>query len=830
MTHARTTRVLAAVALALGLCAALLACGAGEDTASRLAKAAEHVRAGETEEALIELRAALKADPKNAEVNFQIAKLLHRQEQIPDAVFFYEEAIRLDPKHEDARLILAFLMLGDDVDYAQRLVDEVIARNPKNALAWVRRSDIALARSDSDAALSAALTAAEVAPDDARTQIQLGLVHRARIRKLELLGEPVPDALFADALAAFERAGKGKDDSPDHQTVVSAWVERGNLLASWEARRAEAPAAYQEAFAFAQKVGGSQDLALQAAIEHAQRTRNRELRRWALEQRIALHPAHLRSWHQLAALVDPPEAERSTVLEKLIATRPADARAHAAYARDLVARKQLDAALAHLDAVAPTVSAPEVALLAKLEIALDAHREDVARAAAARLAKDYGGSLESHMGSSLILRRELRFKEAADEIQSAMDGFGETPRLLGSLAELRLLQGDTDAALGAAERGLSANANGLEQLSLLRVQARAQLRRGANEAALTTFQKMGKITGGRVATPDLVPFAQALYATQRDAQGRQLLDIALGLPEPPVDAIVLFARREGERDAKRAEELLGAAIAKQPENPTLLEEAARFDLAAGRIEQAKSRLDAAIAAMPEYAPLHLMLGRVLWAKGDYAGTIRSVEEAMRLAPDSPSPVAATLLVNAYGKLGRVDDAIAKLESEHAAHKLGIGGQVLLGRLLTAKGVNDRAIALLEQITAAAPTLAGPKNDLAYLLVLEKRDLDRALSLAQEARAALPNVGSVADTLGFAYLAKNLPQAALPQFDEAIGLADASSPEWATAQFHRALALRALGRADDSRAAAEASLSVASFPEQGAAKTLLEELNASAKQG
>jgi tetratricopeptide (TPR) repeat protein len=803
----------------------LAGCGVGERAAPRLAKANELIAAGQLEEAEFELRKALEAEPKNAEVNYQLAKLLHREERIPDAVFFYEEALRLDPRHADAALTLAFLMLGDDVGYSERLVDGVIERDPKNALAWVRRSDIALARGDADAALAAALTAAELAPRSARTQIQAGLVHRARIRKHLLLKQPVPDSIYEQALAAFERASQGEDDSPDHQTLAMAWVERANTFSSWPARVGEAAAAYREAFEAAQRLGGGYDAALDGALAHARRTKDAELQRWALEKGVEVHPERLELWQRLAQATEQPGATSSPTLERLISVRARDARAHSTYARDLAARGRSKDALAHLDAVAPKLDAPAVARLAQVEIAAAAGDLDAAKAAAARLAKEHAGSLEDRIAKAEILARDRKYAAAADALDGAIDAYGGTAQLHLRLAELRLLAADAEAALEAAEAGLSVASSPLHKLALLRVQSRAQLARGAFDAAAVSFGRMREITQGKVASKDLVPYAQALYATGREGAARSLLETALTIEPPPIEAVVLYARREGVKETERAEKLVAAALEQHPQNPTLLEEAARFDLAAGRAKQAVQRLEAALESAPDYAPLHVTLARVRFQTGDTDGAIASAEQALRLDPSSPNPIAARVLVAAYAQAGKVEEAVARLGAAHKDGKLGIGSQVLLARLLAAQQKRDEAIAVLENVAKAAPNLAGPKNDLAYLLIASGRDLDRALSMAQEARAALPNLGPVADTLGFAYLAKQLPDAALPQFEEAVNLAEHGSPEWGIAQLHRAQALAELKRTDDARAAAEAALSAAKFPEQAEAQKLLDSLKA-----
>jgi tetratricopeptide (TPR) repeat protein len=183
-------------------------------------------------------------------------------------------------------------------------------------------------------------------------------------------------------------------------------------------------------------------------------------------------------------------------------------------------------------------------------------------------------------------------------------------------------------------------------------------------------------------------------------------------------------------------------------------------------------------------------------------------------------MSARVLVAAYTQLGQAGEATRRLKDSHAQGKLGTGGQMLLASLLQEAGDAPSAIEILDGVVERSPELAGPKNDLAYLLVSSGRDLDRALSLAQEARAALPTVGGVADTLGYAYLSKKLPDAALPQFEEAVSLAEPKSAEWGLAQLHRAQALHVLGRQDEAAEAARAALEAASFSEQRQARELL----------
>jgi tetratricopeptide (TPR) repeat protein len=123
-----------------------------------------------------------------------------------------------------------------------------------------------------------------------------------------------------------------------------------------------------------------------------------------------------------------------------------------------------------------------------------------------------------------------------------------------------------------------------------------------------------------------------------------------------------------------------------------------------------------------------------------------------------------------------------------------------------------------------PGMAAAQNDLAYLLARRGESLPEATELAQEARANRPDSFQIADTLGYVYLRRELSEAALVQFDAAIELSESESSGWATAQFHRGLALRELGRHAEAIAAIEQALaSGADFAQAREAHQVLAEL-------
>ena len=82
------------------------------------------------------------------------------------------------------------------------------------------------------------------------------------------------------------------------------------------------------------------------------------------------------------------------------------------------------------------------------------------------------------------------------------------------------------------------------------------------------------------------------------------------------------------------------------------------------------------------------------------------------------------------------------------------------------GYHEQAIEHYEVAIGHDPNLAQAKNNLAFLLATADEDLDRALDLAQEAKARLPDSPYAADTLGWVLYRRGIPSAAISYLKEA----------------------------------------------------------------
>ncbi|MCL4685933.1 tetratricopeptide repeat protein [Myxococcota bacterium] len=811
------------VALALG-------CQSDEQRlAEHLARAESYAAEGQASEALLELRNALRIDPQSAEINARIAELLKRQEQYEDALFFYREAHRLAPDQSEAALQLARLLLGNDLEEAKALAEDVLAREPDNSLAHIVRSEVALAEGDGSGALQHARRVVELEPDSFAAHMHLGVTYRALLRGRTLGAESVPAEVTREAaLAALERGIElaEQDASADPSWPARAWMERGLLLAGWEERKSEAAAAFRRAVEVAEPSPEAESTALEAAITYARQAGDPELQRWALERRVARDPARLADWAALARLAQQTDGSGLEALRPLLEQRPQDAAAQVMYGRYLERWKSPEAADEYLHGAAERTDQPAVVRAALVDLRVARGDLDGARSALAELQREHAESPETRFAEAYLAfvdgdltRAAERLRELSTSTQSAA-----VERLLAQ-TEQRL--GRPEAALAALAR--ARDLGDPQTLDLLRIEASIHIAAAAWTEALQTIQRLQQARQGTLNFDEAVWLAQARYRTGQAPAARAVLEDLLAKEHPPADAALLFAREESVRDPERTREVLETARVRFPDDVRVVDRLVRLDIAEGHLDEARTRLDGVLAKAPDAVPLLVLRARIRAMQGDFDAALVDARRAFERAEGGSRT--GELLVALLTRTEGVDKGIEALEAQRRDGTLATSGRLLLARLRMERGEHAEAIELLEQVLADAPQRAGAKNDLAYLLAVEGRDLERALQLAQEARGALPDSAAIADTLGFVMLRRGLPDAALAQFRSALELAGSAQEQEdggipPSYRYHLGLAYKALDRPDDAvRAFEEALAGTEDFPEAAAARSELAALRA-----
>lgn len=786
------------LALAALLCAG---CASPEERfAEHVARAEAYLAERHNDEARIELLAALKINPGSADVNWRLGELLSESGASRAALFHFGEAYRLDPSRVDAALRQVSLIWRESPQLAQRILLRVKQHHPDDPRVHRTESALALVRGDPAAALAAARAALDLAPDDAESWTQLGSAHKGRIREARARGGDPADALYEEAIAAFDRVDELENGH------VGARLEKARVYGSWKNHSADAVAAYHSAIGLARQRDNREHWlgAALAMEEYARNTGRRELRVQALRAAVDANPTRTRTWDALARAVEghqgPEEAERlyQTLLEQQ-SERPA---AHIAYTSHLARQQRGPDAIAHLERVLS--QGLDAAILweqlVRLELS-DGLRAD-ARAT-------YHRMRELHADNPLTKRSAARLAIAdgrgadALEILRELAGTDDSSEVEQLRALGYLDVGNVVGATAAIQRALSL----AQDFPIAAVRIEASIRHEAKQwdatlQALRALEEHGQM----LTVAERLMRARSLYELGQHEAGRRELDALLGEPVVSPQAAVEFSRREGQRYPADAQRQLGRALRHAPGSYELLASMTRLDVETGQADRALRRLDTVIESQLAVPRVLLLRAELLSLAGELRRAEADALQAFEADPQLPGAV--DLLFAIYERQGRLAEALHAFEEAESVGVLHPGARVLLGRLYLSQERSDEARAAYEEAIEANPENAAAKNDLAYLLAIEGRDLERAQTLAEEAQRALPEQPEAIDTVGYVYFRKGHLEAALHQLRRAIALAEAQRGEAPpTFHYHVGLTLSALERNAEAAVAFERALAL-----------------------
>jgi len=809
-------QALASLAGGLALAAAgPIACAPPEEKAARLvAEAEEAVETGDDREAFLLLREALQLTPQDAELNLRMAQLHGRLGALADARFYYEEAYRLDPSSTEATLATVPFLYESDPELARSRIEEVLEREPSNAVAHSRLAEVELLGNDTEAALAAALTAIELAPETALPHQTLATVQRARIREMEAAGEEPGDGLYEGALEAYRKAFEA-DGKPGHL------YGKALVYLSWPGHEDQVQPNLRRAFEAAREAGDERTMESLAARSFRLGTEMDDvaIMRWALVRQVELQPRHAAAWGRLAELATREEGSAGDVWREAIDRTPDAMGLHTGYVRHLIRAGKPVEAIDHVESLPPELAeSPEAGALL-VETFLGLGQPDRAREVVERLRTRHPDHTLAHMAIASLDLAEGRAKEAVERLRS-LAGREDRADVHRLLARAESAAGNPRRALQALERAIQ-HENRPER-AILQVRMDLQARLQDWQGVLATAREMSR-RDMALAHGERLHVARALYETGRERAGRLVLIRLQKEPNPPLQAVLMEARYEARNDPERVRWILEKAQEDHPGSLAVVQAVAALDFEEGRPEAALERIDAVAAKRSSPPPLRLLRARVLAALGRAEEAEKDARAAYEATPRLPA--SASVLATILESQGREGEAIAVLEEARGAEP-GLRAADLwqLGRLHLSSRDLERSRAALEESVEANPDLMVAANDLAYVLAELGQDLDRAMALASSARAARDRDPAVADTLGWVYYRRGLPGPALAQFRAALDLA---GPEKAPAEYHYhlGLALRELGRPEEARKAFDAAL--AAEPEHAGARQALAELAAAA---
>ncbi len=134
-------------------------------------------RAGQLDEAALNLRGAIRLDEKNARAHLLLGNVLREQFELRDALSHHLKAVRYAPKNERAYFELGITQnrAGDNLGAEQSLA-KAVELNPKDAMNWYAYGEILRNLKKLDQAIPAYKKAIELNPKHLKAPVKLGLV------------------------------------------------------------------------------------------------------------------------------------------------------------------------------------------------------------------------------------------------------------------------------------------------------------------------------------------------------------------------------------------------------------------------------------------------------------------------------------------------------------------------------------------------------------------------------------------------------------------------------------------------------------------------------
>jgi tetratricopeptide (TPR) repeat protein len=797
-------------------------------------RAAEHMQRGEKliaekkfDEAVIEYKNATQLTPNDAAAHYGLAKAFLGVKDPRSAYWELEETLRLDPQNVQARIDHGeFLLLQGDEEL-QRAVesgDAIIAADPKRWEGYALKGRALTALGRHDEAGEAFKQGVEVAPEQPPV-VLLWANHLRQQGKAE------------EAEGAYKRLAKL---APGFGTAAAL----GGFYASSKGRDAEAEAAYRSALAqakpeervFATTVLANFLVSRGRAAEAEQ----------ALRDAVAAKPDDTDLIYALAAFLGQQgrTADADAMIEQATKAKPDKPEPWLVLSAHRGRQGKLDAALAAADQAIKVAPDHELSKLRRAEVLVDlgAQKNDPAAFTEAEgivnailAAKEDHPEANFVKGKLALTRRD--YPGALAALRRTLERRPELTQAWFLSGTAKFLSGDRAGARSDAQEALQREPNFVEALGLL-VRAHAALGdhalaveagnralalRPSTELRIAVAQSLVQLDQRDAALAELAKIPEDQRGAEvHFAVGRTHLIGALSLAAKARDATgkVTDAAAEARADRAFAEARvhLDKALALLPTHPEVIASLASIDLRQGRGEESLARVRAASQAAPKDAGLARMQGDLELALGKAEAAEVSYRRAIEIDPNQLESTGK--LAALYARTGRTGEVVRAYEAALVKNPKSGELHLLLGSLKEAQGAKgiDEAIVHYEKAIELNPELAAAKNNLAFWLAERGTDLDRALDLAQEAKAVLaknPRTNpAAADTLGWVFYKKRLPDAAVNYLREAVGGFDPAYPQdrqtRPQVRHHLALALAALGEKQE--AAQEWKLALSEYSE------------------
>ena len=741
------------VALMCGL--VLSSAGCRRSLGDYLKKGNEYHDSGKYADASIQYRKALQRDPNSGEAHYRLALSEIKLNRLNDAHRLLRRAVELMPDHQDAKARLADLSLVGYLadsrrpkvlhDEVAKLADQLLAKNPSSF-------------------------------DGLRLKGSLALLDR----------KPV------EAIARFRKANQIKPGNRDlllslvQALFQNAQPEEGEKLAL-------------ELIGKEKTFGAIYDV----LYLHYRRTGRPADAERILLSKVDNNPKRADVLLELAGhYAGQKKAQEATSTLKRLLDNPEDFPRARLMVGDFYRRTgNLPEAIRHYEEGAKTASADERAAYQKRiadALAAQGKRAEALQVVEALL-KEQPKDDDARLARAALLLESGKADAALPELEGLVKTRPQDPGLRFSLGRAHLSQGNAEQARTQFQESIRIRQDfipprlALASLALAQRKPQDVLRYADEILSLDTRQRPARLLR-----------AISLSGLGRYDEARA--ELSRGLRDSPNDreaALQLGLVAIAERKFKEAEEIFNKLREAHPEDMRATAGLAEAYTSQSQFERALRLTEANLKKSPESPASRSLLALAAMRAGNYDLAIEQYRQLLALNPKSPE--VHLRLAEAYRSKNDLASAIQAFEKVRELAPKDPRAPLMLAGMLESAGRFQEAISHYQQVLELQPNHIVAANNLAYLLAETGSDLERALALARRSVEKAPGQPNFADTLGWIYLKKGMPDSALQVFQGLVR----QNPKNPTFRYHLAVTL--LQKGDKVRARSELQQALANQP-------------------
>jgi len=781
--------VLAACSLLLGAC---------QDDEAKIAghmsRGADYREAKDYSAAIIEFKNVLQINPNNAEAHWGLAKSYLADQQLQAGFWELRETVRLDPDNNDARSQLSqLLLLGGDPDEALVQAGELIDRGGESGHLLRAQALDRLDRTD-EAFKEYELAIASAPDESAPVSIYAQALNRhgdreAAERYFRQLIEMEPSVSNQTGFAAFLSQDQTRDDETERMFLEATRLAEGKEqvvvhqnMASFYFQRER----FDEATAYLERVIP------------------------AVENPVPLIYL-LARLH--AAQGDSEKAD--ALIQEATQIDPADPIPYLTLSGHLGRQGDVEGALVAAEKALEIDPTMTDAKLRVAEIMVDVGYRDGDTEKVQRGQQMVEEVLATGTPSASALMVMAKINLAQQKVEEAIEGLRAALEIEPASPQAHFVLGTALSVKGEAAAARTELARALEidpgMLEARRILARVHASLGEHEYAIEEARSY--LAAKPDSTQVRILLAQSLVILRRTDEALSELN---SIEESERSADVLYALGRvhlGVGNDLEARQYLIQANALMPTHHDILRNLVRLDQKEDLLAESVARVEAATKSDPESSKLRTLSGLVALMDDRPEDAEADFRKAIELDPSDAAGYEQ--LARFYAKTGRLNEAVGTYEDAIKVRPEDPNLHYFLGTLYSFGGAQDKAIERYEDAIKYGPDLAYPKNDLAYIYAESGKNLDRALDLAQDAKAALPDTATVADTLGWVLYKRGIPSAAISYLKEAVANSDGDIAVAGISLHHLAQAYEADG--DPEKARQTLRRAISALDEQNDAK-------------